>query len=128
MLGVVYVMFALWRLIDILENELGGNTVAAEFTLFIKTRQVRGWRSSRVARGFLSLGPVLSYCTASAGGRAPFSCIGKARGRAPSAVVAVAVTVIAVVVAACVVAATLTGIFLGRERRLNPNCSFLQQR
>ncbi|CAM9928533.1 unnamed protein product [Laminaria digitata] len=39
LLGVVYVMFALWRLSDILKNDLGGNTVAAEFTLFIKTRQ-----------------------------------------------------------------------------------------
>ena len=40
LLGVVYVMFALWRLIDILAKDLGGNTVAAEFMLFIKTRQV----------------------------------------------------------------------------------------
>ncbi|CAN0071398.1 unnamed protein product [Scytosiphon promiscuus] len=39
LLGVVYVMFALWRLIEILEDDLGGNTVAAEFMLFIKTRQ-----------------------------------------------------------------------------------------
>eukprot|EP00752_Nemacystus_decipiens_P015668 g13982.t1 len=39
LLGIVYVMFALWRLIDILRDDLGGNTVAAEFMLFIKTRQ-----------------------------------------------------------------------------------------
>lgn len=40
LLGIVYVTFALWRLIDILNDDLGGNTVAAEFMLFIKTRQV----------------------------------------------------------------------------------------
>ena len=51
LLGVVYVMFALWRLIDILENDLGGNTVAAEFTLFIKTRQVRGGTLSLTRSG-----------------------------------------------------------------------------
>ncbi|CAB1115182.1 unnamed protein product [Ectocarpus sp. CCAP 1310/34] len=39
LLGIVYVTFALWRLIDILNDDLGGNTVAAEFMLFIKTRQ-----------------------------------------------------------------------------------------
>lgn len=39
-MGVVYLMFALWRLIEIVDNDLGGNTVAAEFMLFIKTRQV----------------------------------------------------------------------------------------
>lgn len=33
-------MFALWRLIEILEKDLGGNTVAAEFMLFVKNRQV----------------------------------------------------------------------------------------
>lgn len=58
---MVYVMFALWRLSDILKNELGGNTVAAEFTLFIKTRQVRGARASRITRAFLSLSPVSTY-------------------------------------------------------------------
>lgn len=40
LLAIVYLTFALWRLIDILNDGLGGNTVAAEFMLFIKTRQV----------------------------------------------------------------------------------------
>lgn len=41
MLGIIYVIFALWRLIEIVQDDLGGNTLAAEFMLFIKTRQVR---------------------------------------------------------------------------------------
>ena len=41
LLGIIYVIFALWRLIEIVQDDLGGNTLAAEFMLFIKTRQVR---------------------------------------------------------------------------------------
>lgn len=41
LLGIVYLIFALWRLMDILQSDLGGNTMAAEFMLFIKTRSVR---------------------------------------------------------------------------------------
>lgn len=40
LLGIIYVIFALWRLIEIVQDDLGGNTLAAEFMLFIKTRQV----------------------------------------------------------------------------------------
>lgn len=49
LLGIAYMLFALWRLIEILERDLGGNTPAAEFMLFIKTRQVGGVR--RVGSG-----------------------------------------------------------------------------
>lgn len=40
LLGVVYLTFALWRLVEVMNSDLGGNTVAAEFMLYIKTRQV----------------------------------------------------------------------------------------
>ena len=66
LLGVVYVIFTLWRLSDILTNDLGGKTAAAKFTIFIKTRQVSGTR-------FLSLGSASAYPTAFTGGRRPSS-------------------------------------------------------
>ncbi|CAN0098866.1 unnamed protein product, partial [Ectocarpus fasciculatus] len=37
-LGTVYATFALWRLIVILSNDLGGNTFAARLMLLVKTR------------------------------------------------------------------------------------------
>lgn len=40
LLGFAYMMFSLWRMIEILQTDLGGNTTAAELMLFIKTRQV----------------------------------------------------------------------------------------
>ncbi|CAM9373117.1 unnamed protein product [Ectocarpus fasciculatus] len=39
LLSIVYMVFALWRLIDILSDDVGGKTVAAQLMLTVKTRQ-----------------------------------------------------------------------------------------
>lgn len=56
LLGIVYVMFALWRLIDIVQDDLGGNTIAAEFMLFMKTRQVRSYTAPGFSSGVCQVG------------------------------------------------------------------------
>lgn len=40
LLGIAYMMFSLWKMIDVLQTDLGGNSTATEFMLFMKTRQV----------------------------------------------------------------------------------------
>lgn len=40
LLSIVYVMFALWRLINTLNDDVGGNTLAAQLMLSVKARQV----------------------------------------------------------------------------------------
>ncbi|CAN0304532.1 unnamed protein product, partial [Ectocarpus sp. 4 AP-2014] len=39
LLGIVYTTFTLWRLIDILDDDLGGNTFPAQLMLLVRTRQ-----------------------------------------------------------------------------------------
>ncbi|CBN78597.1 conserved unknown protein [Ectocarpus siliculosus] len=39
LLGIVYTTFTLWRLIDILDDDMDGNTFAAQLMLFVRTRQ-----------------------------------------------------------------------------------------
>ncbi|CAM9767141.1 unnamed protein product, partial [Ectocarpus sp. 12 AP-2014] len=39
LLGIVYTTFTLWRLIDIIDDDLGGNTFAAQLMLLVRTRQ-----------------------------------------------------------------------------------------
>lgn len=61
LLGLAYMLFALWSLIEILKRDLGGNTPAAEFMLFIKTRQVPGLQRD-FRYGSMFLGKLGDYC------------------------------------------------------------------
>lgn len=40
LLSIVYVMFALWRLVDTLNDDVGGKTLAAQLMLLVRARQV----------------------------------------------------------------------------------------